>query len=149
MATTASPVLAGPIGDHCVQGVQHTGTPVGRVETIAGVETYVSDPPTGSNTPGESPKVILYFADIYSPLFINAKLLQDYFAAHGKQNNRIQGFSLTSLSCRSTILQDSMCLDLTTSSEIPFRTTLTNRTLIVPPGQRSHASRRMSLLRDG
>jgi len=83
MASTESPALAGPIGDHCVQGVQHTGTPVGRVETIAGVETYVSDPPTGSTAPGESPKVILYFADIYSPLFINAKLLQDYFAAHG------------------------------------------------------------------
>ena len=78
--STASPVIAGPITDHCAQGVKHTGEPVGRVETIAGVETYISDPPAG--TPGPK-KVLLYFADIFSPLFINAKLLQDYFASHG------------------------------------------------------------------
>jgi len=78
--STTSPVIAGPITDHCTQGVKHTGKPVGRVETIAGVETYISDPPAG--TPGPK-KVVLYFADVFSPLFINAKLLQDYFASHG------------------------------------------------------------------
>lgn len=78
--STTSPVIAGPITDHCAQGVKHTGEPVGRVETIAGVETYISDPPAG--TPGPK-KVLLYFADVFSPLFINAKLLQDYFASHG------------------------------------------------------------------
>ncbi|KAF8186793.1 Alpha/Beta hydrolase protein [Pholiota molesta] len=80
MSTSTSPAIAGPISDHCAQGVKHTGEAVGRVETIAGVETYISDPPAG--TPGPK-KVILYFADIFSPLFINAKLLQDYFASQG------------------------------------------------------------------
>jgi len=79
--STESPVLAGPPGDCCVQGVKHTGVPVGRVETIAGVETYVSDAP--AKTAGPT-KVILFFADVYGPLFENAKLLQDYFASHGK-----------------------------------------------------------------
>lgn len=104
MTTTASPALAGPLGDHCAQGVQHTGTPVGRVETIAGVETYISDPPTGSTVSGEPPKVVLYFADIFSPLFINSKLLQDYFAAHG--THTLQSVSLPNLL---TFFQDSMC----------------------------------------
>jgi hypothetical protein len=78
--SSTSPAIAGPISDCCAQGVKHTGDAVGRVETIAGVETYISDPPAGA--PGPK-KVILYFADIFSPLFINAKLLQDYFAAQG------------------------------------------------------------------
>lgn len=80
MSTSTSPAIAGPITDHCAQGVKHTGEAVGRVETIAGVETYISDPPAGTTGPK---KVILYFADVFSPLFINAKLLQDYFASHG------------------------------------------------------------------
>lgn len=80
MSTSTSPVIAGPITDHCAQGVKHTGEAVGRVETIAGVETYISDPPAGTKGPK---KVVLYFADVFSPLFINAKLLQDYFASHG------------------------------------------------------------------
>ena len=79
--STESPVLAGPPGDCCVQGVKHNGVSVGRVETIAGVETYISDPP--ANTVGPT-KVVLFFADVYGPLFENARLLQDYFASHGK-----------------------------------------------------------------
>jgi len=78
--STESPVLAGPPGDCCVQGVKHTGVPVGRIETIAGVQTYISDPPT--NTTGPT-KVVLFFSDIYGAFFENAKLLQDYFASHG------------------------------------------------------------------
>ena len=78
--STESPVLAGPISDCCVQGVKHTGVPRGRVETIAGVETYISDPPAKTTGPT---KVVLFFADVYGPLFENAKLLQDYFASHG------------------------------------------------------------------
>ncbi|KIM47318.1 hypothetical protein M413DRAFT_272676 [Hebeloma cylindrosporum] len=78
--STESPILAGAPGACCVQGVKHTGVPIGRVETIAGVETYISDPP--ANTTGPT-KIILYFADIFGPLFNNAKLLQDFFASHG------------------------------------------------------------------
>ena len=82
-SSTESPVLAGPPGDCCVQGVKHTGVPVGRVETIAGVGTYISDPP--AKTAGPT-KVVLFFADVYGPLFENARLLQDYFASHGESH---------------------------------------------------------------
>ena len=74
-------LLAGPLGDHCVEGVKHTGTPVGKIVKIANVETYVSEPP--ANTTGPK-KVILFFADVFGPFFVNAKLLQDYFASNGE-----------------------------------------------------------------
>ncbi|KAF9559365.1 alpha/beta-hydrolase [Agrocybe pediades] len=80
MATDSSPVLAGPPGDCCVQGVKHVGTSVGKEITIAGVKTYLSEPPASATGPT---KVVLYFADIYGPFYDNAKLLQDYFASHG------------------------------------------------------------------
>ncbi|KJA22044.1 hypothetical protein HYPSUDRAFT_41442 [Hypholoma sublateritium FD-334 SS-4] len=79
-ASTDSPLLAGPLGDCCIKGLKHEGEPVGRIETIAGFETYISDPPVG--TTGRK-KVIIYFADVFGPFYINAKLLQDYFASHG------------------------------------------------------------------
>jgi len=75
-----SPVLAGPPGDCCVQGVKHTGTAVGKQITLAGVETYLSEPPESATGPK---KVVLYFADVYGPFYDNAKLLQDYFASRG------------------------------------------------------------------
>lgn len=78
--TTDSASLAGPMGDCCVKGMKHEGEPVGRIESIAGIETYISDPPVG--TTGRK-KVIIYFADVYGPFYINAKLLQDHFASHG------------------------------------------------------------------
>jgi len=78
--STTSPVLAGPPGDHCVQAVQHVGTPVGKTIKIADIDTYVSEPP--ANTTGTK-KVVLFFADVFGPLFDNAKLLQDYFASNG------------------------------------------------------------------
>lgn len=79
-APTNSPPLAGPMGDCCVKGMKHEGEPVGRIENIAGFETYISDPPVG--TTGQK-KIIIYFADVFGPFYINAKLLQDYFASHG------------------------------------------------------------------
>ncbi|KAF9042324.1 Alpha/Beta hydrolase protein [Panaeolus papilionaceus] len=77
--STESPVLAGPPGDCCVRGVKHTGEPVGSKKTIAGVETYVSNPPSSSGTK----KVVLFFADVFGPFYVNAQLLQDYFASRG------------------------------------------------------------------
>jgi len=75
-----STLLAGPLGDHCVEGVKHVGTPVGKITKIANIDTYVSEPPP--NTTGPK-KVILFFADVFGPFFENAKLLQDYFASNG------------------------------------------------------------------
>ncbi|KAF8959819.1 dienelactone hydrolase family-domain-containing protein [Flammula alnicola] len=78
--SSTSPVLAGSVGECCVKGFKHEGEPVGRIETIADIRTYVSGPP--ANTTGPK-KVILFFSDVYGPLYINAKLLQDYFASQG------------------------------------------------------------------
>jgi len=75
-----SPTLAAAPGDCCVTGFKHTGTPTGTTTTIAGVNTYVSEPKEVQ--PGPK-KVILFFADIYSPLDINNQLLQDHFAGCG------------------------------------------------------------------
>ncbi|KAF9225101.1 alpha/beta-hydrolase [Gyrodon lividus] len=77
-----SPTLAGPPGDCCFSGVKHSGTPIGRVEELGGLSTYISEPPAGLGT-GTHKKVILFLADIYGPLFVNNQLLQDYFASCG------------------------------------------------------------------
>ncbi|THH09773.1 hypothetical protein EW145_g1784 [Phellinidium pouzarii] len=72
-------VLAQAPGDDCFRAVQHSGEPKGSIEKIAGVDTYVATPPQLSR--GQPAKgVILFYADVYGPLFINNKLLQDYFA---------------------------------------------------------------------
>ena len=63
-----------------MRSIKHEGEPVGRVEKIAGFQTYISDPPDATAGPK---KVILYFSDAYGPFYINAKLLQDYLASHG------------------------------------------------------------------
>lgn len=75
-------VLAGPIGDCCVQGVKHTGTAVGRTVEIGGVATYISEPSQTSSDVGRK-RVIFYFADIYGPFYLNAQLLMDYYASQG------------------------------------------------------------------
>ncbi|KDR70045.1 hypothetical protein GALMADRAFT_903033 [Galerina marginata CBS 339.88] len=80
MSSKTSPVLAGAPGSCCIKGVQHEGTPVGKVIKIADVETYVSEPPADTTGPK---KIIFYLADVFGPLSNNAKLLQDYFASHG------------------------------------------------------------------
>ncbi|TFK91184.1 alpha/beta-hydrolase [Polyporus arcularius HHB13444] len=73
-----SATLAGAPGDCCRKTVQHDGEARGKVETIAGVETYVARPADGSNK-----KVILFFADVYGALYINAELIMDYWADNG------------------------------------------------------------------
>ncbi|PPQ80615.1 hypothetical protein CVT24_002707 [Panaeolus cyanescens] len=67
--SNTSPVLAGPIGDCCVRGVQHTGTPAGKTITLAGVETYVAEPPASVSG---TKKVVLFYADVFGPLHVNA-----------------------------------------------------------------------------
>ena len=80
-----SPVLAGPPGDCCFKGVKHFGKPSGEVITIAGIPTYISHPPPATDG-SQDKKIILYLADVYGPLYINAKLLQDFYASHGLFN---------------------------------------------------------------
>jgi dienelactone hydrolase len=74
-----SPTLASAPGSCCFSGIKHTGTPVGRIEELGGIQTYISDPPASATTQ----KVILYLSDIWGSLFINNQLIQDYFASCG------------------------------------------------------------------
>ncbi|KAF8186794.1 dienelactone hydrolase family-domain-containing protein [Pholiota molesta] len=92
MTTTddTSPLLAGTFGECCFTASQFQleGEPAGRIEEIAGFQTYVSDPPPARSTttdggPGGRKRVLLFFADVYGPFYGTAKLLQDYFAGQG------------------------------------------------------------------
>ncbi|KAF9014599.1 alpha/beta-hydrolase [Hymenopellis radicata] len=72
--------LARPLGDCCFKTVPHEGEPKGTVEDIGGAPTYVSEPPNMTSTPK---RVVLFLADVYGPMYINNKLVQDYFASQG------------------------------------------------------------------
>jgi len=66
---------------HCISGVTHGGTPVGKVEKIGGFDTYVTKPQ------GEFPKdkAVLYLPDVFGIQLNNCKLLADDFAKNGFQ----------------------------------------------------------------
>lgn len=76
--------LADAPGECCVKTVQHTGTARGEVVVIADVPTYVVSPP-GTNYNASTPfkKILLFYSDVYGPLYINSQLVMDYFAAQG------------------------------------------------------------------
>ncbi|KAH8113618.1 alpha/beta-hydrolase [Phellopilus nigrolimitatus] len=75
-------VLAQAPGDDCCKGVKHTGEPKGTIEKIAGLDTYIATPSyLAAGQPAKG--VILFYADVFGPLFINNKLIQDYFADQG------------------------------------------------------------------
>lgn len=76
-----SSTLAGPLTDHCFTSVAHSGTPNGKSITIAGVPTYLSAPQAPAASGVET--VILYFSDVFGPFYINAQLVQDYYASQG------------------------------------------------------------------
>ncbi|KAJ7827988.1 Alpha/Beta hydrolase protein [Mycena leptocephala] len=78
-----SATIAHPYCDNCFTGVKHSGDPVGKSVTIANVPTYLSEPPAGVATDNGPKKVIIFFADVFGPFYLNNQLLQDYFASHG------------------------------------------------------------------
>jgi hypothetical protein len=70
--------------EDCFTGVKHSGDPVGKSITIADIPTYLSEP-SSSIAPQSGPKkVVLFFADVYGPFYLNNQLLQDYFASQGQ-----------------------------------------------------------------
>jgi hypothetical protein len=75
-----SPVLAGPPGACCAKSFHYEGTAIGRTETFASIETYVSDQCASA---GDNKKVLFFLSDIHGPFYINNQLLQDYFASQG------------------------------------------------------------------
>jgi len=70
--------LAKPSGDQCFQAVKHEGTAVGVTEVIGGAKCYVGYPPDK-----KTDKIILFFADVYGPWYLNNQLLVDFFAEQG------------------------------------------------------------------
>ncbi|MCJ1350508.1 MAG: hypothetical protein MMC33_000489 [Icmadophila ericetorum] len=62
----------------CLSGQVHQGTPKGRVETIGGLQTYVSEPENGSKS-----KTVLFISDIFGYEFSNVRLLADSYAKAG------------------------------------------------------------------
>jgi hypothetical protein len=79
-----SAIIAHPYCDNCFTGVKHSGNPVGKSVTIADVPTYLSEPLAGVATGNGPKKVIIFFADVFGPFYLNNQLLQDYFASHGQ-----------------------------------------------------------------
>ncbi|KXJ86427.1 Alpha/Beta hydrolase protein [Microdochium bolleyi] len=71
--------LAKPSGPCCLKGTLHEGTPRGRYETIAELQTYVTEPPQGTPRNGN---IILYFPDVWG-FFTNGLLVMDAFADAG------------------------------------------------------------------
>ncbi|KAI0064877.1 alpha/beta-hydrolase [Artomyces pyxidatus] len=67
--------------DQCVQGVIHEGTPVGKLETINGIVTYVGIP-EGDYA---KDKAVLFLCDAFALGLVNNKLLVDSFAKNGYQ----------------------------------------------------------------
>ncbi len=61
--------------DCCARGSVHTGTPVGEIIKVAGLDTYVS---RNTNANG---RAIFFLHDAFGWTFINNRLLADTFAA--------------------------------------------------------------------
>lgn len=60
----------------CVSGALHEGTPVGREETVHGLPTYISEPPSGQVT-----GIIVIIPDALGWTFNNNRILADTYAA--------------------------------------------------------------------
>lgn len=76
--TDNSDYLAKPSGACCLKGNLHEGEARGKIQTISGIETYVSTPASDK----ANGNILLYFPDVYG-LFNNAKLIMDAFADAG------------------------------------------------------------------
>ncbi|KAL8695892.1 MAG: hypothetical protein Q9201_007912 [Fulgogasparrea decipioides] len=62
----------------CLSGALHEGKPTGRVDTIGGLQTYISEPRGGAKT-----KTVVFISDIFGWEFINTRLLADEYARAG------------------------------------------------------------------
>ncbi|MCJ1286538.1 hypothetical protein MMC26_005884 [Xylographa opegraphella] len=60
----------------CITGSLHEGTPTGRVETIHGLPTYITEPPSGQAPKG----IIIFIPDAVGWDFVNNRLLADKYA---------------------------------------------------------------------
>ncbi|KZO90194.1 hypothetical protein CALVIDRAFT_542940 [Calocera viscosa TUFC12733] len=80
MSAAPTVLLAGDHTSCCSTGVKHTGTPLGELRNLPGLDctVYISYPPDKSTT-----RVLLFYPDVYGPRYLNNQLLMDYFAKQG------------------------------------------------------------------
>ena len=74
----SDPTIAKPSDACCLKGTLHEGKPRGSSTTVAGVETYVVDPPKDK----DNGNILLYFPDVWG-FFVNGFLIMDGFADAG------------------------------------------------------------------
>ena len=60
----------------CASGALHEGTPVGRVDTVHGLPTYISEPPAGQSPKG----IVVIIPDAFGWDFNNNRILADKYA---------------------------------------------------------------------
>jgi len=53
--------IAKPSDTHCMEGTLHAGEPRGKTITVAGVETYIVEPPQGK----ANGHVVVYYPDVW------------------------------------------------------------------------------------
>lgn len=63
----------------CATGSLHEGTPVGREETLHGLQTYITEPPNG--VPPSA--LIVIVPDVFGWKLPNTRLLADTYAKRG------------------------------------------------------------------
>ncbi|KAI0041986.1 alpha/beta-hydrolase [Auriscalpium vulgare] len=80
MPSLGTPLASG-LGDCCVRTVHHTGDAIGAEDELAGIQTYVSYPPSGKQ--GRYERIILFYPDVFGPFYNNNKLIADFFASNG------------------------------------------------------------------
>ena len=72
----------------CFTGTVHEGTPTGREEKIHGLDTYISDPPQGSNAKG----VVVIIPDAFGWKFNNTRVMADSMAKKGNMKVLVPEF---------------------------------------------------------
>ena len=65
----------------CASGVLHDGTPSGREETIHGLNTYVTHPPSGGGAAARA--IVVIVPDLFGWKLNNSRVLADRYAERG------------------------------------------------------------------
>lgn len=79
----------------CFKGSVHEGTPVGKLEEIHGLNTYVSLPKSGIPPKG----IIVIIPDAFGIEFVNNRLLADHYAEKGDYKVYLPDFMAGTFRC--------------------------------------------------
>lgn len=64
----------------CFSGHVNSGKPLGSIETIHGLRTYVAKPPNNKEALG----VVVVISDAFGMPFVNNQILADHYASAGQ-----------------------------------------------------------------